>query len=109
MALKTADPLGSVWGSGPNDVFAVGYEGTILHYDGQSWQSVVLKTGFLEGVWRSGPNDVFAVGIDGTLLHYDGISWLKLNARDSAHFLGMWGKGSTFYVVGTSGTIYRHF
>ena len=29
--------LHSVWGSSPSDVFAVGDNGTILHYDGTSW------------------------------------------------------------------------
>lgn len=32
-----------VWGSGPSDVFAVGYQDTILHYDGSSW--IVMDSG----------------------------------------------------------------
>ena len=54
-----------MWGSGPNDVFAVGANGTILHStnDGASWHAQTSgTTQTLYGVWGSGPNDVFAVG-----------------------------------------------
>jgi hypothetical protein len=30
--LPTKDSLTGVWGSGPGDVWAVGYNGTILHH-----------------------------------------------------------------------------
>jgi hypothetical protein len=32
--------LNSIWGSSGSDVFAVGYGGTIMHYDGKSWSTV---------------------------------------------------------------------
>ena len=68
MASPTGDSLRGVWGSGPADVFAVGEGGTVLHYDGQSWESMAFLTGArLYGVWGSGPADVFAVGEGGTV------------------------------------------
>jgi len=33
----TAASLYDVWGSGPNDFWAVGNNGTVLHFDGSSW------------------------------------------------------------------------
>jgi len=49
--------LRDVWGSGPNDVFAVGFDGTIVHYNGQSWQRKTSDTSAgLRSVWGSGPN-----------------------------------------------------
>jgi hypothetical protein len=66
--------LNGVWGSGPNDVFVVGYDfpcyryggaigGRILHYDGSNWSLMYEMPGtFLYGAWGSGPNDVFVVG-----------------------------------------------
>ena len=54
--------LGDVWGSGPDDVFAVG-AGTILHYDGTTWTNMASNSKMGGGaVWGSGPNDVYAVG-----------------------------------------------
>ncbi|KYF91977.1 hypothetical protein BE20_13305 [Sorangium cellulosum] len=38
MESSTLDLLFGVWGSGPEDVFAVGVAGTIVHYDGERWQ-----------------------------------------------------------------------
>ncbi|MBN9161526.1 MAG: hypothetical protein J0I07_11215, partial [Myxococcales bacterium] len=71
----TAD-LHAVWGTGPNDVWAVGAEGTILHFDGVAW--TVSSTGLgsgqevnLTGIWGSGPNDVWAVG-GNVALHFTG-------------------------------------
>jgi serine/threonine protein kinase len=62
--------LFGVWGTAPDDVSAVGFSGeggarsgTVLHYDGQSWQQVyALPQGELYGVWVTAPDDVFAVG-----------------------------------------------
>jgi hypothetical protein len=35
----TTEDLYGVWGSSASDVFAVGWNGTILHYDGSTWTS----------------------------------------------------------------------
>jgi hypothetical protein len=64
MPSPTTADLRAVWGSGPEDVFAVGLDGTILHYDGSAWSA--MDTPFsssqsppsLYAVWGSGPNDV---------------------------------------------------
>jgi hypothetical protein len=62
--------LRSVWGSGEDDVFAVG--GTILHYDGVTWSAMSNPSVQLYGVWGSSGSDVFAVGGYGIILHYSG-------------------------------------
>jgi hypothetical protein len=67
------DILTAVWGSGKNDVWAVGSGGSVLHYDGAAWKrspTRVISTFF--GVWGSGPNDVWAVSDTQVLLHSDG-------------------------------------
>jgi hypothetical protein len=87
-----SDTLGmrwSVWGSAPNNVYAVGDEsgqGLISHYNGIDWQTThVAITPSLQGVWGSSANDIYAVGGGarngscctgaGTILHFDGNSW----------------------------------
>ncbi len=63
--------LFGVWGSGPSDVWAVGWGGTILRWDGRAWARVSSgATVDLLGVWGSGPSDVWAVGEGGTILRY---------------------------------------
>ncbi len=80
--------LSAVWASAPNDVFAVGGKGTILHYNGNSWN--IMEAGTkrnLYDIWGFGPDDVYACGgytgaIGDTskpiLLHYDGNNWTSL-------------------------------
>ena len=62
--------LDSVWGSSGNDVFAVGNDGTILHYDGSDWSLMSSGTTVeICNVWGNTGSDVFAVGFSGTILH----------------------------------------
>jgi hypothetical protein len=55
-------------------VFAVGDDGTIMHYNGSVWSSmpnpVSGTTIHLYGIWGSSSSDVFAVGEKGTILNY---------------------------------------
>ena len=63
----------AVWGTGPNDVWAIGSGGTIMHYDGETWvetPSGVLDT--LNAIWGSGPNDIWIVSTTTTILHGTG-------------------------------------
>ena len=70
-----------VWASGPDDAFAVGSEGTIVHYDGTAWTPMTSGVDdHLFGVWGSGPSDVFAVGDQGIILHYDGDDWSEMTS-----------------------------
>ncbi len=69
----------SLWGSAPDDVFAVGEGGLILHYDGVAWTRMSSGTSvFLNAVAGSGPRDVYAAGVDGVVLHWDGLAWSPL-------------------------------
>jgi hypothetical protein len=54
--------LKAVWGSGKNDVWAVGSGGAVTHYDGTKW--TVIPTGIKNtfvGVWGSSANDVYVI------------------------------------------------
>ncbi len=83
-------PLYSIWVTKHDMgtvVFAVGAEGTILHYDGADWaemESPVFGTDeILTGVWGSSVDNVFAIGVGGTALHYDGERWSALDLPDN--------------------------
>jgi hypothetical protein len=67
--------LGKVWGTGPNDIFAVGRY-TTAHYDGTSWRLVDnhSKSGIAD-IGGSGPSDVYAVGSYQTIQRWDGTKW----------------------------------
>jgi hypothetical protein len=126
--------LKDVFGSAPQDVYAVGYfdasaslrrlsplsaragffsEGVILHYDGVEWREVqpVGANVAYSGVWASAPNDVFVVGSSddqGIILHFDGTSWSTMPAPPTGPLLDVWGtSGSEVYAVGV-GTILHY-
>lgn len=96
--------LTDVWGATQNNVFAVGSNGTILHYNGLGWTPQPSgTTKNLYGVWGSGPKDVFAVGINGTILHYNGSSWVS-QPTGTTDLVGVWGSGpQNVFAVGRDG------
>ena len=112
--------LEGVWGSSGTDVFAVGWAGTILHYDGTTWSSTKSgTTAKLVGIWGSSATDVFAVGYDydnnnsGIILHYDGNSWSAMESGLTENLKGVWGSSATdVFAVGygnnNSGIIFHY-
>ena len=120
--LPRGNDLRAVWGSGPDDVFAVGSHGTILHYDGSSWTAMDSgTTEDLHGVWGTSGSDVYAVGSEPayyeynetldayphTVLHYDGNTWSQLdltgivNPSATIQFRCVWGLSENdVYLVG---------
>ncbi len=97
--------LNAVWGSSASDVFAVG-DGTIIHYDGASWRSMLLpESGRLNSVWGGSANFVYAVG-DHIALLYDGFQWTHLTSGTTQDLRRVWGSSADdVFAVGHAGTI----
>ena len=69
--LPQGNTLRGLWGSAGNDVFAVGYSGKIIHYNGSTWNEMSSGTSNrLYGVWGSSGSDVFAVGQGGNIIRW---------------------------------------
>jgi len=67
--------LSSVWGSGPNDVWAVGAKGSVIHWDGTTWASTPIETNYsLQSVYGTGPNDVWVVATSSLIYRSTGFS-----------------------------------
>lgn len=98
--------LASAWGSGPNDVWAVGARGTIVHYDGTAWKIVPSGTHVdLTCVSGTSGSDVWAVGARGTLLHFDGATWSPKTSPTTQPLSGVHAvSASDVYVVGDADT-----
>ena len=81
----TTATLTSNWGTSSRDMWAVGEQGTALHYDGA--RVLPVETGVphaLSNVWGTAPDDVWAVGTSGAVLHWDGAAWTLLPSGTSA-------------------------
>jgi len=78
MSSGTTEYLLDIWGTSATDVFACGWNGTILHYDGVQWRVMDTPVTFpLCALLGNASNDVYSVGYVGTILHYDGAEWTK--------------------------------
>jgi hypothetical protein len=103
--------LRALWASGPNDIFASGDQGTVMHYDGTSWTKLTTgTTATLHGVWGSSPTDVYFVGADingALVLHYDGNSFTTTRPGGRV-LLAIHGRSpNAIYAVGEQGLILR--
>lgn len=101
-----AGSISGVWGSGPDDIFAVGGDETasVMHYDGTEWTAMdVPEVPLLVWSYGFGPDDVYAVGLEGVALHYDGTEWTELNTGTTQDLWGVWGTATDdVWVVGGS-------
>jgi hypothetical protein len=99
-------PLLAVWGSGHDDVWAVGERGTTIHSDGSTWMAKVSgTTESLQSVWGSGPGDVWAVGHGGTIRHWNGTAWSDAGSPTTKFLWCLSGSGpADAWAVGFSET-----
>lgn len=106
----TTETLHAVWGSGPEQVIAVGSSGSAIHYDGSAWGELgatgTAQT--LNSVWGVSPTDVYAAGDGGVLLHYDRGAWSPSSSGTTAQLHAIWGRSATdVFVAGERGVLLR--
>ena len=62
--------LYGIWGTSPSNIYALGQDGAILHYDGTAWTAETSgTTEKLNAIWGVTETNIYAVGENGTLLH----------------------------------------
>ena len=105
----TVYPLYSVWGSSPDNVWAVGDRGTIIHWDGSQWSKVQSPTNLiLWDIWGTSADNVYALHISfanqSKLIHFDGMEWREITDQLPASersLVSLWfDKGGTGYLTG---------
>lgn len=105
-------------GFGHDNVWAVGEQGTIAHFDGSTWETV--ETGHdhtLWGIWGASPDELWAVGgkvaggVPAVLRRYDGTNWSDVTGvgENDELFFKVWGTAAdNVYVVGDGGVILHY-
>lgn len=53
---RTLSSIVSFWGTGPDDLYAVGTE--IIHWDGEHW-SILLESSSIGSIWGTSPEDLW--------------------------------------------------
>jgi hypothetical protein len=116
MTSPTTKDLTAVWGSAADDVYAVGEDGTILHYDGDEWSLVdhgVAGVGNLHAVAGAEADWLWACGADREMVFYDGTEWWSQNTvfeppEEPGAYRGLCVVGKyEAYAVGEGETIVR--
>jgi cysteine-rich repeat protein len=109
MNLTVSSFLSAVWGTAPNNVYAVGDGGLLLHYDGSEWKKVATgSTESFLSIWGSSSKDVFIGTDQGDIMHFDGTKWTSLPTGLPAgtSVWTVWGTASNnVYAAGTSGSM----
>ncbi|MFN3202653.1 MAG: WD40/YVTN/BNR-like repeat-containing protein [Bradymonadia bacterium] len=103
--------LFKVWGTGPDNVIAVGGRGVLLRYNGTEWAQETTGTGEdLISLWGSGPDDIAVVGgrAGGVLSRWDGTAWQTSDLAGLPGLNGIWmSAAGQVQVVGNRGSAAR--
>lgn len=111
---RVSEPLRGIWGTGNNNVYAVGLDSLIMRFDG-NWRPVrnqgadELPRVFLFGIDGLAGDDITIVGWRGVAIRFDGEAWLAEPTGVEADLRDVWIDPVTevAYAVGASGTIIR--
>ena len=104
----------AVWGSGPADVWAVGYSlfthaGVIDHYDGTSWTAVGGVTSAVWDVRGTGADAAWVVADHGVVGRWDGQAWTSTNTGIKGSYNSVWaGAADDIWAIVYPGTL-RHW
>jgi hypothetical protein len=107
VATGTTESLYDIKGTSAADIWVVGDNKTVLHFDGSAWSSFSVG-GLNTAAWAAGPNDLFLADSGGGN-HYDG-SWSSHPIGTAWWIGGMWGFASTaeLWAVGADSNILYH-
>ncbi len=119
MVSGITENLNDIWGTSSDNIYAVGENGTVLHYDGDNW--LAMNSGVSDIITKIigfSNNEIYALmqdsqfgNFNSTVLKYDGNSWSTFY-EPAFQASDIWGSsGSNLYVVGKdgSGGVLMHF
>lgn len=102
--------LRAVDAAGPNDVWAVGSQGKILHYDGMRWSFYQLEVTDLDlyGLEITSGSSGWAVGADGLVLSYHNGQWYNSLHLTGSDLYGVAFDDGRGFAVGDNGSLFRY-
>ena len=108
MRFRATASLFAVASVGPEEAWAAGAGGTLIHVTGGvvTTYSVANKE-WLRAIYAAGPNDLWIGGDAGTLLHFDGkeLHPIAHNLGPNATFTGIAATASEIWAVGPTGIV----
>jgi hypothetical protein len=100
--------LTGIWGSGPEQIWAVGQKSTLCRWNGTAWiKQPDLQGRYSEGnlthIWGTSTQSAWILSDADYLYHFQGSTWDELPCPGSLR--SGWGKRKAMFVVGNHGTI----
>ncbi|WP_211310994.1 WD40/YVTN/BNR-like repeat-containing protein [Halomonas denitrificans] len=120
MQVPTNLPLHGLWGTARDQLIAVGWMGTVLHFDGRAWQAVrggvideesgrfapCVENTPLFAIDGTARGEAWAVGDDGMILHFDGAQWRTEESPTQVNLRAVaCTPGGRVYAAGGEGTV----
>jgi len=101
--------LNAIWGRSRTDIYAVGNNGVILHYDGNAWRNQMSSVqNDLHAIWGN-ETDIYIVGDNGLILKHEYQTWVPMTSGTDNDLLDIWGiTENDIIVVGKKGTILKN-
>ena len=107
-AARGLDSLSGLWASSPTDVWAIGDDAIVAHYDGQAWTGTIVGSPFPSSIWGSGPSDVYVLGTF-DFMHYDGSVWTEIDLDSGGGDGQVWGTSADDVWVMTESYELSHY
>jgi hypothetical protein len=107
----TSNELNSVWQQNTGDVWAVGLNNTIVHFNGTAWSQPITGLAFAAytSVFGTASADVWVVGGAGAASHWNGGRWTRTVIPGGANLTGVWGSSTSNYYTCANGGIAYHY
>ncbi len=97
-----------VWGSAPDDVWAVADQGRIWHFDGSEWSAALaLSEAALLDLHGSSASNVWLVGAKGTVARFDGVKWTELAGPELADLVAVFVAAADEVFVASAGRVWK--
>ncbi len=107
----TSNELTAVWRNTAADVWAVGINNTIVHYNGTAWSQPITGLAFANyySIFGTSGTDVWTVGGLGSTAHWNGTSWHRTALSSAVNFTGVWGSAPSNYYASANAGIGYHY
>lgn len=108
-SLPAYEVLLAIGGTSPDDLWAAGQAGTILHRDSLGWSSE--KTGWSGVIWAMaarGRDEAWAAGSEGLVGRWDGRSWKRLEVPTENNLNGIVIDGAGVVWIAGERVLLRH-
>lgn len=108
--LPDGDDLEDVAPVSSQDIWAVGDDGLIVHYNGTTWTTIPSPHGDrINALTMLSSTSGWAVGDGGKIIRYNGATWTQVSSPVTDHLNGIWMVSETEgWAVGEAGKIIRY-